>query len=133
MSTKITYFNFHRRKFMKQIKNKFDQSVIHSKSFKTDNKQLMELNFKRIIDIMNLTLQRKDIFDKGNIYLVLQETQNYFNFLTEFCDNIKLTDEIDALKDRQVIFFQKQAEFEMFLKDNFDNPKTIIATEHERN
>jgi len=127
MNTKLSSLNFHRRKFMKQIKNDFQQSTIHSKVYKTNKKQITELNFKRIIELLNLTLQRNDIFAKNNIFLVLQETENYLTFLKEFCDNIKTVEELDALNDRQIIFFQKQSEFEEFLKLNFENPKSIMV------
>jgi len=122
----ITYLNFNRRKFMKLFKSKIERSVIDCKFFKTANLKLINQNFQRITEILNLTLQRKEIFDNSNIYVVMQNIQQFFEFLDSFYDNVKTVEDIDSLKDRQISYFQKQAELEKFLKDNFDNPKPVI-------
>jgi hypothetical protein len=111
---------------MKLFKLKIERSVIDCKFFKTSNLKLVNQNFQRITEILNLTLQRKEIFDNSNIYMIMQNIQQFFEFLDEFYNNIKSVEDIDSLKDRQIVYFQKQAEIEKFLKDNFDNPKPII-------
>ena len=123
---RITIENFNRRKFIHLFKKSTDIGIISSKLFLTGKKQIAEINYKRITEILNNTLQRPLIFENNNIYLVLQEIQKYLDFLKEFGDSIKTTNVIESLNDRQIIFFQKQAELEKFLKDNFESPKPVV-------
>jgi uncharacterized protein YlzI (FlbEa/FlbD family) len=87
----ITHSNFQRRKLMKKIKSNLELAVIKCKLYRTGNKDLATLNYKRIIDLCNLTFQKPIIFTNGNIFIVLNTIQEYIDFINEFAESIKDT------------------------------------------
>lgn len=122
----ISYFEFNRKKFLKSLKHRFEINLIVCKLFKTGNLKIATLNYKRIYDKVNDMLQRKSIFDNNNIFLIIQTLDIYNEFIKEFAESIKTTEDIDALKDRQISFFQKQAELENFCKKNSSHPISVV-------
>ena len=125
-SDKIKFLNFDRKKFLKDFKTKTEWAIISSKSFRTSNKKLMELNFKRIYSFLNFNFQKSEIFSNNNIYLVLNTLGEYYDFLKDFELVVNTINDIDTLKDKQIAFFNEQAKLEKFLKDNLIQSKGVI-------
>jgi len=121
----ISYFDFQRKRFMRLLRNRIHVYLVKCKLFKTENLKLAESNYKRILEIVNDTVQRKEVFDRNNIFLVIQYLDDHGTFIDEFSENIKNTEDIDTLKDRQIAFFKKQEELEKVLKDNYASPQPI--------
>jgi len=121
----ISYFEFDRKRFLKKIRSRFNYYVIVSKLFITKNDKLARLNYERILNLINITLQKKETFDTNNIFYILQSVDIYNNFIVIFSDSIKNNNDIESLKDIQIEFFKKQVEIEEFFKKNLEKPYTI--------
>jgi hypothetical protein len=121
----ISYFNFNRKRCLKLIRSKFDLNIITCKLFKTKNDKLAKLNYERILNTISRTIQKQITFSSNNIYYIYQLIDNHNKFISEFSESIKTLNSTDTLKDIQIAFFTKQAEFEKLLKENLEKPYYI--------
>ena len=121
----ISYFEFDRKRFLKKIRSRFGHYIISSKMFRTENDKLARLNYERILNLINITLQNKGTFDSNNIFYVLQAVEIYNSFMIVFSNSIKNNNDVESLKDIQIEFFKKQLEIEEFFKKNLEKPYTI--------
>lgn len=126
---KISYFDFNRKHFIKILRKRIESSLLFCKLHKTNNLKLAQLNYKRILNIINETLQNKIIFDINNIFLIIQKLEEHQKFLDEYVESIKNTEDIESLKDRNISFFQHQSELESFFRLNYENPQPISLPE----
>lgn len=122
----MNQLQFNRKAFIKGFKKKINQSIFSCKLYspRTDE-TLAEANFKRITEILNASLQRKDLFDSNNIIIVIARVGNFFEFISEFANSVKDVNDDETLRDRHIAFFTKQGELEKFLNENFSNPGTL--------
>ena len=131
LKQKVNYLNFDRKGFIKGFKKTTSTFLITCRLFKTGNLRLAEINLKRIIDLLNITLQSKTIFDNNTIFFVLGEVGQYFDFLKEFSNSVKNIEDITTLKEMQNEFFKKQMEFEKYLNGDLSNPSEMISNKKE--
>ena len=124
----ISYSAFCRKKFLKILRSRFDRYIVICKLIKTKNDKIARLNYERIINTINFSVQNKNTFESNNIYYIFQLLESYRNFISVFSDSIKNLNDIDALKDIQIAFFTKQAEFEKLLKENLEKPFHVDLT-----
>lgn len=125
----ISYFEFDRKKFMKQLRSRFSTYLIMCDLFRTGNLKSAEQAYKRIANLVNETLKNKLVFDNNNIFILITNLDLHHRFITDFANSIKNTKDISALKDRQIAFFRFLTELEKFVTDNFTNPKATELPE----
>ena len=123
---KVSKIRFQRKKFMSIIKKQFNKNNIICKLFLTDNLKTSELNYKNIYDLLNNTLLNPIVFENNNIFIIMKTFENYNRFVYDFSNSIKDIVDIEILKEKQLLFFQKQSEVEQYTKENQLNPKPLV-------
>ena len=121
----ISFFEFNRKRFLKVLKSKFNSYIYLCKLYKSDKIKEIKIKFDEIILLINNSFQKKITFDNNNIFLIIDKLDNFENFILEFSESIKNTNNIESLNDRFIFFFNKQEELKIFLSDNLINPKGI--------
>jgi len=113
----ITFENFNRRKYLKILKSRFDQSIFLGKLKLVKNDEEIVKNYKKIIFILNAFFRERHTFDNGLIYYIIKKLEEYSSFLNEFYDSVRDLKQPDAIKDRHIVFFEKQKELISFLEN----------------
>ena len=121
----LSYFDFNRKRFIRLLRENTKKYIICCKLYRSDNKKLAIQKFESIIDETNRSLQKQETFESNNIFLILEKLNEFGIFIHEFSTSIKNTEDISALNDRHIAFFDRQQKLETFLKENRCNMKPI--------
>ena len=122
----VSKIKFQRKKFMSIIKKQFNKNNIICKLFLTDNLKRSELHYKDIYNFLNTTLLNPIVFENNNIFIIMQTLENYNRFVYNFSISINDITDIEILKEKQLLFFEKQSELYQFVTENQLNPKPLV-------
>ena len=116
----LTQFNFDRKRVIKRIKKKFENSLITCKINSTDQKQTVKDNFKQIIKKLNSEFLNDKMFSNKLIYTYLNEIETYFEFLSDYGCVMQSTNSLLIIKDSCTKFLATQEDFMNRLNKEFN-------------
>ena len=121
----FNYDTFNNRKFVRQVKQKFERSVFTCRLKKTNCDKEVTDTYRTIIKHLTSIVRNPLVYRNEMIHITIIEIGAFIDFIGLFKESIKNVNTEDGLKERHVTYLERQKLLLAHLREINENPTTM--------